>query len=29
MTIFGAMYRLWRDVCGDDIVASMPTPLAA
>jgi hypothetical protein len=28
-TIFGVMYHLWRDVCGDDAVAATPPPLAA
>jgi hypothetical protein len=27
--MFGVMYQLWRDVCGDDIVTTMPPPLAA
>jgi hypothetical protein len=27
--MFGVTYHLWRDVCGDDIMASMPPPLAA
>jgi hypothetical protein len=28
-SMFGVMYHLWRDVCGDDIVPSMAEPLAA
>ena len=27
--MFGVMYHLWRDVCGDDIVADMALPIAA
>ncbi len=27
--MFGVMYHLWRDVCGDDIVAGMALPIAA
>lgn len=27
--MFGVMYYLWRDVCGDDIVTGMALPIAA
>jgi hypothetical protein len=27
--MFGVMYHLWRDVCGDDIVTGMALPIAA
>jgi hypothetical protein len=27
--MFGVMYHLWRDVCGDDSVTGMAEPLVA
>jgi hypothetical protein len=29
MVMFGTMYYLWRDVCGDDIVPDMAEAIAA
>ena len=29
LMMFGVMYHLWRDVCGDDTVTGMAPSLAA